>query len=239
MVVNHLFSPPVHPTTPSVSSRYRAPTDRIWVGEQLCTQDVPVPVCKFEQLHILHRFLSRKVGPLPWDSTVPVYSEYNEWLWKDVFFQTPMSWLLPSLPPFSFLTVWLQNTVLAREATKLWFIKHNGSFKCLFFHLFWVFFWFNFAANVANLTVFRFAGRPGKYNKLFNRWRLEEVSAIRRHPKWVIIPAMTGLIIALCFRIYLEFSSNSSLQWSICMLLCEQLISPIITEIFNSNDPKK
>uniref|UniRef100_A0A3Q3IYQ3 Anoctamin n=1 Tax=Monopterus albus TaxID=43700 RepID=A0A3Q3IYQ3_MONAL len=25
----------------------------------------------------------------------------------------------------------------------------------------------------------RFAGRPGKYNKLFNRWRLEEVSAIR------------------------------------------------------------
>ena len=25
----------------------------------------------------------------------------------------------------------------------------------------------------------RFAGRPGKYNKLFNRWRLEEVSESR------------------------------------------------------------
>lgn len=68
----------------------------------------------------------------------------------------------------------------------------------------------SFAANVANLTLFRFAGRPGKYNKLFNRWRLEEVSAIRHHPKWVIIPAMTGLIIAFCLRLYLEFSSHSS-----------------------------
>nr|XP_023991397.1 anoctamin-3 [Salvelinus alpinus] len=27
----------------------------------------------------------------------------------------------------------------------------------------------------------RFAGRPGKYNKLFNRWRLEEVSGVRKH----------------------------------------------------------
>lgn len=34
----------------------------------------------------------------------------------------------------------------------------------------------DFAANVAHFNLFRFAGRPGKYNKLFNRWRLEEVS---------------------------------------------------------------
>lgn len=50
----------------SCFSPLRAPTDRVWVGEQLCSEDVPVPVRKFEQLYILHCFLSRKVGWLPW-----------------------------------------------------------------------------------------------------------------------------------------------------------------------------
>ena len=53
------------PYTPFLSP-LRAPTDRVWVGEQLCSEDVPVPVCEFEQLHVLHRFLPRKVGWLPW-----------------------------------------------------------------------------------------------------------------------------------------------------------------------------
>ncbi len=57
-----LLRPPHNPCF----SPLRAPTDRVWVGEQLCSEDVPVPVCNFEQLHILHRVLSRKVGLLPW-----------------------------------------------------------------------------------------------------------------------------------------------------------------------------
>lgn len=40
----------------------RAPADRVRVGEQLLAQDVPLPVCQLEQLHVLHRFLPGKVG---------------------------------------------------------------------------------------------------------------------------------------------------------------------------------
>ena len=94
------FLPCPPPTTP-FSPLLRAPTDRVWVGEQLFSEDVPVPVCKFEQLHILHRFLSRKVGWLPW--TLSVYSELNERLWKDVLFQSVMS--STKTPSLSLLTV--------------------------------------------------------------------------------------------------------------------------------------
>lgn len=30
------------------------------------------------------------------------------------------------------------------------------------------------------MAFYRFVGHPGKYNKLFNRWRLEEVSNLVR-----------------------------------------------------------
>lgn len=30
------------------------------------------------------------------------------------------------------------------------------------------------------MTFYRFVGHPGNYNKLFNRWRLEEVSNLVR-----------------------------------------------------------
>lgn len=52
----------------------------------------------------------------------------------------------------------------------------------------------DFTANVARFNLFRFAGRPGKYNKLFNRWRLEEVSAIRRRQVGHLLPRDGGKV---------------------------------------------
>lgn len=85
----------------------------------------------------------------------------------------------------------------------------------------------DFTANVANLHLFRFAGRPGKYNKLFNRWRLEEVSAMRRLHKW----ADHRLLFWNIFRII----SKLICLRSVCLLLYEPLISLLITGILNLN----
>lgn len=93
MLGKHIFSPSSTPYNPSFSL-LRAPTDGVWVGEQLFSEDVPVPVCKFKQLHILHRFLSREVGRLPW--TLQFMFTVNL-MSKDVSFQTPMPWRLPRL----------------------------------------------------------------------------------------------------------------------------------------------
>lgn len=59
--ISLLAGPPPNP----VSVPFRAPTDGVGVGEQLRAEDVPLPVCQSEQLHVLHRLFSGKVGPLP------------------------------------------------------------------------------------------------------------------------------------------------------------------------------
>lgn len=176
--LKHLFSP-LSASQPYFSPR-RAPTDGVWVGEQLCSEDVPVPVCEFEQLHILHRILSWKVGWPAMNSAVPVCLQWiKEGLCKVIsFLDCQVSFLCPSQH-------WLWASCfsiykLVRWLEKSWCLSDLiCTFELIYFaaQSSLAFFWMNFTANVANLNLLRFAGRPGKYNKLFNRWRLEEVSA--------------------------------------------------------------
>lgn len=77
-----------------------------------------------------------------------------------------------------------------------------STFKCLFTCSEFISFpLIESAANVANLNLFRFAGRPGKYNKLFNRWRLEEVSAVRHLHKW----SDHCLLFQVIYRVFKSF----------------------------------
>lgn len=133
----HYLLPPkqdflhVHPKRPLFPRPppLRAPTDRLWVGEQLFSEDVPVPVCKFEQLHILHRFLSWKVGCLLW-----TLQFLYERLCKDVYLPCHGVWLL-SFPSSlcSYVFGPHVSAALIKNVDKLWFIEHNKHLKCLFF----------------------------------------------------------------------------------------------------------
>lgn len=189
---------PVSPKQTPCLSPFRAPTDGVWVGEQLCSEDVPVPVCKFEQLYILHRFLSWKVGWQPRALQFLFTPNLMSNCAKMFYFKLPCHDCQASFPfPFS-LYIWvcvsscfsIYKILLAlhlkcNEVCVRALLDIITTFKFLFFPAksLLVFLWLNFTANVANLNLLRFAGRPGKYNKLFNRWRLEEVSAIRHHHK--------------------------------------------------------
>lgn len=219
MVGRHLFSP-LQPQLPHFHL-FRAPADRVWVGEQLCSEDVPVPVCKFEQLHILHRFLSWKVGSasvkLQFLFTVNSMSDCAEMFCFKLPCPNICQESLP-FPPHCIVIFWPRFSIYKTlPCLEMWqscgLSDIISNLKCLFFSVVLSFLWLNFAANVAHLNLFRFAGRPGKYNKLFNRWRLEEVSAISNHHKWVIIlfqQLLGRLLPSFCVRVFLELSNCSS-----------------------------
>lgn len=155
--------------------------------------------------------------------TVSVYGEFIEWFYKVAVFQTPMS-RDPLSSLYSYFWT-LLNMYTTLSCVEMWL--NCGLFDTISYLMCFFFLSLNFEANVANLNLFRFAGRPGKYNKLFSRWRLEEVSAMRHQYKWVIIAAIAGLITDLSFSVYLDFWGNN--------FLSEPLILHI-TGIFTFND---
>lgn len=43
---------------------FRISSNRIWMGKQLCFEDVPLPICQFEQFYLLYCFLFGEVSQL-------------------------------------------------------------------------------------------------------------------------------------------------------------------------------